>query len=101
MLTAALRWVKPDGFVLFATCSMQAEEGEEIIRAVTSEGLAQLDKFSAAELGLFAPALRREGWARVLPTCLNSATMPDPSAAREYASGNDGFFIARLRHVAS
>lgn len=101
MLTAALRWVKPDGFVLFATCSMQAEEGEEIIRAVTSEGLAQLDKFSAAELGLFAPALRQEGWARVLPTCLNSATMPDPSAAREYASGNDGFFIARLRHVAS
>ena len=101
MLAAALRWVKQDGFVIYATCSLQAEEGEEIIRAVTSDRLAKLDKFNAAELGLFAPALSAEGWARILPTCLNSFTLPGAFAASDYASGNDGFFIARLRPVAS
>ena len=35
-----------------------------------------------------------EGWARVLPTCLNYAKFPDAAAASDYASGNDGFFIA-------
>ena len=101
MLTAALRWVKPDGFVIYATCSLQAEEGEQIIRAVTSDGLAKLDKFSTNELGLFAPALSAEGWARILPTCLNNTTFPDAAAANDYALGNDGFFIARLRPMAS
>ena len=101
MLASALRWVKPDGFVIYATCSLQAEEGEDIIRAVTSNKLANLDKFSTAELGLFAPALSEEGWARILPTCLNSATLPDVATASDYALGNDGFFIARLRPVAS
>ncbi|MEC7706298.1 MAG: hypothetical protein VYE61_07125, partial [Pseudomonadota bacterium] len=101
MLEAALRWVSPDGFVIYATCSMQSEEGEEIVRAVTSDRLAKLDKFSKAELGLFAPALSVEGWARVLPTCLTYAKFPDAAAASDYASGNDGFFIARLRPVAS
>ena len=101
MLTAALRWVRPDGFVIYATCSLQAEEGEQIIRAVTSDGLAKLDKFSTNELGLFAPALSAEGWARILPTCLNNTTFPDAAAANNYALGNDGFFIARLRPMAS
>jgi len=101
MLAAALRWVRPDGFVIYATCSLQREEGEEIVRAVTSDRLAKLDKFTAAELGLFAPALSAEGWARILPTCLNIAKFPDAAAASDYASGNDGFFIARLRPVAS
>ncbi len=101
MLEAALRWVRPDGFVIYATCSLQVEEGEEIIRAVTSDRLAKLDKFSIDELGLFAPALSAEGWARILPTCLNSATLPDAVAASNDAFGNDGFFIARLRPVAS
>jgi 16S rRNA (cytosine967-C5)-methyltransferase len=101
MLVAALRWVRPDGFVIYATCSLQVEEGEEIIRAVTSDRLAKLDKFSKAELGLFAPALSEEGWARILPTCLSSATLQNIAAASDYASGNDGFFIARLRPLAS
>jgi len=101
MLAAALRWVRPDGFVIYATCSLQAEEGEKIIGAVTSDRLAELEKFNAAELGLFASALCEEGWARILPNCLSSAALPDAAAAFDYASGNDGFFIARLRPVAS
>ena len=101
MLAAALRWVRPDGFVIYATCSLQAEEGEEVIRAVTSDRLAKLDEFNTDELGLFAPALTVEGWARILPTCLNSVTLPDAATASDYALGNDGFFIARLRPVAS
>ena len=67
MLAAALRWVRPDGFMIYATCSLRAGEGEEVIRAVTSDRLAKLDEFNTDELGLFAPALTVEGWARILP----------------------------------
>ena len=101
MLISALRWVRTDGFVIYATCSLQPEEGEHIIESVLNTGTARLDRFSTDELGLFAPALSQQGWARILPTCL-SANMPRTSAeAHPAQSGNDGFFIARLRPVAA
>ena len=83
MLAAAMRWVRPDGFVIYATCSLQREEGEEIVKAVTSDRLAKLDKFTSTELGLFAPAISAEGWARILPTCLNIAKFPDAAAGSD------------------
>ena len=101
MLMAALRWVKPEGCVIYATCSLQPEEGEHIIENVLSTGQAQLDRFSTAELGLFAPALSAQGWARILPTCLCEAHMQTQPDNRQLGSGNDGFFIARLRPVAA
>ena len=99
MLAAALRWVKSDGFVLYATCSLQPEEGEQVVTEVISKGLAMLDSFASEELGLFSPALSTEGWVRILPTCLSGERLP-PAKARTYSeTGNDGFFIARLRPV--
>jgi len=99
MLAAALRWVKSDGFVLYATCSLQPEEGEQVVTEVISKGLAMLDSFGSEELGLFSPALSTEGWVRILPTCLSGERLP-PAKARTYSeTGNDGFFIARLRPV--
>ena len=99
MLTAALRWVKSDGFVLYATCSLQPEEGEQVVTEVIGRGLATLDSFSSAELGLFAPALSPDGWARILPTCLSDDRLPPARAGTHSETGNDGFFIARLRPV--
>lgn len=99
MLAAALSWVKPDGVVIYATCSLQPEEGEHVVEDVVRAGRAKLDKFSPAELGLFAPALSPQGWARVLPTCLRADALPAPAADTHIPAGNDGFFIARLRPV--
>ena len=70
-----------------------------VVTEVISKGLAMLDSFGSEELGLFSPALSTEGWVRILPTCLSGERLP-PAKARTYSgTGNDGFFIARLRPV--
>jgi 16S rRNA (cytosine967-C5)-methyltransferase len=75
MLARAIRWLKPDGRLVYATCSMEPEEGEQVI---TSSGLP-VDSVRAEELPLgLIPA--PEGWVRILPR-----------------PGLDGFFIARLK----
>ncbi|WP_293880756.1 transcription antitermination factor NusB [Sphingomonas sp.] len=75
MLARAVRWLKPDGCLVYATCSMEPEEGEEVIAA---SGLT-VDPVSAHELPLgLVPA--PEGWVRILPK-----------------PGLDGFFMARLK----
>ena len=94
MLAAALRWVKSDGFVLYATCSLQPEEGEQVVTEVISKGLAMLDSFSSEELGLFSPALSTEGWVRILPTCLSGERLPPAKAGTYSETGNDGFYCA-------
>ncbi|MDB5716033.1 MAG: SAM-dependent methyltransferase [Sphingomonadales bacterium] len=77
MLARAIQWLKPDGRLVYATCSMEPEEGEQVIAA---SGLT-VDPVSAHELPLgLAPA--PEGWVRILPK-----------------PGLDGFFMARLKGV--
>lgn len=117
MLQKALGWVHPDGLVLYATCSLEPEEGEQIIEDVLNNGMAQIIPFTDEELGLFAASRHKAGWARILPTCLtnhhfdipnldsnsnpdsdpNSDPNSDQAELIRQASGNDGFFIARLR----
>ncbi len=92
MLKNCLSWLKPEGSVLYATCSLEPEEGEEVVSAILQYGLGRTLPFSAAELGPFAPALTPEGWARILPNCLAESYLNSDAALL----GNDGFFIARL-----
>ena len=75
MLARAADWLAPNGRLVYATCSLEPEEGEHI---VTASNLA-IDPVSPEELppGI-APCA--EGWVRILPT-----------------PGRDGFFIARLK----
>jgi 16S rRNA (cytosine967-C5)-methyltransferase len=75
MLARAADWLAPDGRLVYATCSLEPEEGEKIVAAST----LVIDPVGAHELppGVIpAP----EGWVRVLPV-----------------PGRDGFFIARLK----
>jgi len=76
MLARAADWLAPDGRLVYATCSLEPEEGERIVAASD----LVVDPVDAHELppGI-APA--PEGWVRVLPV-----------------PGRDGFFIARLKH---
>ena len=75
MLARAAQWLTPNGRLIYATCSVEPEEGEHIIE---NSGLV-IDPVTPEELppGI-GPA--PQGWVRILP-----------------APGRDGFFIARLK----
>ncbi len=83
LLARAADWVRPGGVLVYATCSLEPEEGE-----------AQLERFLAGRAdfvvepprpGELPVAGAAQGWVRTLPGTL------------EAEGGCDGFFIARLR----
>ncbi len=80
LLEKAAGWLKPGGVLVYATCSLEREEGEEQAAKVTLEPMP----IEAGELpeGVAPTA---EGWVRT-----------DPGMLPE-AGGMDGFFIARWR----
>ncbi|MFN3287108.1 MAG: methyltransferase domain-containing protein, partial [Sphingomonadaceae bacterium] len=85
LLARAAGWLAQGGRLVFATCSLEREEGEAQVERLLANtpGLA-LDPVRAEELpaGL---APRPQGWVRTLPGDL--------------PGGLDGFFIARLRRA--
>ena len=89
LVTRAASWLAPGGRLIYATCSLQHEEGEAVVSDVTTAmpGRIAIDPISTEEAGSFAPALAPEGWLRILPS--------------DFADigGVDGFFIARLKSV--
>jgi 16S rRNA (cytosine967-C5)-methyltransferase len=75
LLTRAAGWLKPGGVLVYATCSLEPDEGEGVAKA---SGLAPF-AIEPQEVGTgFTPG--PEGWLRILPK-----------------PGIDGFFIARFK----
>ena len=87
LLARAAEWVRPGGTLVYATCSLEPEEGERQIERFLAERTDYaLAPVSESELPAgIAPA--GPGWVRTLPGMLAAA------------GGLDGFFIARLRRV--
>jgi 16S rRNA (cytosine967-C5)-methyltransferase len=84
LLELALHWLKPSGALVYSVCSLEPEEGEQIISAVVaSHSEVAIDRPNPDELPNFA-APSDEGWIRILPGLL------------EDHGGLDGFFMARL-----
>lgn len=83
LLEASARLLAPGGRLVFATCSLQPEEGEAQVRAGLP-GLAP-DPIRPEEVPGLEGALSPEGWLR---------TRPDFWAEQ---GGMDGFFMARFR----
>lgn len=84
LLTAAARLVRPGGRVVFATCSLQPEEGEGHLAA-------------AAALGLVPDAVRTDevpGLEGAVTAAGTLRTRPDLWGER---GGMDGFFVGRWR----
>jgi 16S rRNA (cytosine967-C5)-methyltransferase len=82
LVDRAAGWLKPGGTLVYSVCSLEPEEGEEVIRAFLDRQVEfRLDEPS----GLPAFVTRApEGWVRILPGLL------------EAGGGLDGFFMARL-----
>ncbi|MGB1360788.1 MAG: RsmB/NOP family class I SAM-dependent RNA methyltransferase [Alphaproteobacteria bacterium] len=80
MLTKAVDMVKEGGMIVFATCSLQPEEGEHHLKDLP-EGLKVLPVRRKEVPGL-EKAITPKGVLRILPTM--------------YEDGCDGFFIARF-----
>ncbi|MBI0434909.1 RsmB/NOP family class I SAM-dependent RNA methyltransferase [Roseomonas sp. KE0001] len=83
LLEAAARLLAPGGRLVYATCSLQPEEGEVQARQ-GAPGLAP-DPIRPDEVPGLEAALSPEGWLR---------TRPDLWSER---GGMDGFFVARFR----
>ena len=86
LATTALGWLKPGGQMIYATCSLQPEEGEDIIAAImdAAKGQYVLNPITKDDAGLFARSITETGCLRILPS------------AYEDIGGVDGFFVARL-----
>jgi 16S rRNA (cytosine967-C5)-methyltransferase len=86
LLEAAVAMLAPGGLLVYASCSLQPEEGPEVIERALAAGLPiERHPVEASELDGLAVELIPEGAVRTLPCQL---------AGR---GGLDGFFIARLR----
>ncbi|MES2096155.1 MAG: RsmB/NOP family class I SAM-dependent RNA methyltransferase [Pseudomonadota bacterium] len=84
MLAHAAGWLKKGGKLVYATCSLEREEGEEQVAAFLSANRDfSIDAVRRDELPVgIEPA--EQGWVRLLPGAL------------EAEGGCDGFFIARF-----
>ena len=90
LLRAAADMVRPGGVVVYCTCSLEREEGEaQIDRMVAETGGLARGAIDPGLAGAFAPAITPQGDMRVLPNLLSEH------------GGNDGFFIAILKKMAT
>jgi 16S rRNA (cytosine967-C5)-methyltransferase len=81
LLAAAARAVKPGGFLVYSTCSLEPEENAEVVRAFLEAHPAwQRESAAAHHRTLPADAVDDEGFVQLFP----------------HRHNTDGFFIARL-----
>jgi len=84
LLDRAAQWLKPGGALVYAVCSLEPQEGNQIVTAFrNAHPDFAIDAPTPVELPTFA-APTADGWVRILPGTL----------AEE--GGLDGFFMARL-----
>ena len=82
LLDRAAEWVKPGGSLIYSVCSLEPQEGEEVVSAFVQRSTA-LGVEMPADLPDFIKC-EADGWVRILPGLL------------EEEGGLDGFFMARL-----
>jgi 16S rRNA (cytosine967-C5)-methyltransferase len=88
LLDNAVAMTRPGGIIVYATCSLQPEEGVERIEALLARG-ARIERvaIAAAEVGGLAELLTPRGELRTLPCHLAEK------------GGMDGFYACRLRRL--
>ena len=85
LLKNAVSMVKPGGRIVFCTCSLQPDEGEQRLAALLAAGAPiRADRVRAAEVGGLTELLTSEGAVRTIPIHL------------EDLGGLDGFYAVRM-----
>jgi len=85
LIDRAVTMLKPGGMLVYATCSLQYEEGEKQIgEALKRHQNLSRQEVSAGEIGGLSEAITRDGDLRTLPSMLGEK------------GGIDGFFASRL-----
>jgi 16S rRNA (cytosine967-C5)-methyltransferase len=89
LLQKAAALLRPGGTLVYCTCSLEPEEGDQAITALlAAESSLQRRPIEAAEVAGLSEIITAEGDLRTLPCHL---PRPDPRLG-----GLDGFYIARL-----
>jgi len=91
LMRHAATMLKPGGTLVYCTCSLEREEGEEQIHRALAELPLALEPVAPGDVGGIGE-ICRDGFMRTLPSDL---PMEDARL-----SGLDGFFAARLRKIA-
>ena len=94
ILTAALRAVRPKGRIVYATCSLEPEENEQVVASVLAES-PKAQQISVVPIldGMAASGVLTQDGAKRLRDCIS------PEGTLRLlpgAFGTDGFFIALL-----
>ncbi len=101
LLDAAANLVRPGGMLVYCTCSLEPEEGEQqVSRFIANNGHFKRRPISADELGAPADWFTPDGDLRTLPFYLPMQDTNDSNAMPGNNSsampGIDGFYAARL-----
>lgn len=86
LLDRAAGWLRPTGTLVYSVCSLEPQEGEQVVRSFLQEH-SEFTVDTPADLPSFVP-VAPEGWLRILPGLL------------EAQGGLDGFFMVRLVRAA-
>ena len=88
LLDTAWDLLKEDGTLIYCTCSLEKEEGENQIESfIKRKKNSLLDEINTSEIDKKLNVSNQNKWLRVFPNSLN------------YKGGNDGFFIARIKKI--
>ena len=88
LLDTAWDLLKEDGTLIYCTCSLEKEEGEnQIENFIKRKKNSLLDEINTSEIDKRLNVSDQNKWLRIFPNSLN------------YEGGNDGFFIARIKKI--
>jgi len=92
LLTRAIDLTRSGGTIVYCVCSLEPEEGEDLVSAVVEQdGRVRCKPITSAEFPVLEEFITPRGELRTLPS-----QWPDPDPRM---SGLDGFFAARLERV--
>ncbi len=99
MLLKVADLLKPGGTLVFANCSINRAEGEDIVASLDASCGLALDPVLRDELPHLSGCITRQGTVRTLPFHLDTVDVGEFKGNPMRMQGLDGFFAARFHKV--